>query len=96
MEGGAEAAAAGTVGDLASAAARAAPVAGEVELVASELNKWAPVPARERVLALYCQLDPSRAALVARMLDFDPHVALPRVAKRLAEAREAGSGADDE
>jgi hypothetical protein len=79
------------VADLASAARSAAPVAPEVELVASELNKWAPVPARERVLALYCQLDPARAALVARMLDFDPSVALERVAARLAAARAASS-----
>jgi hypothetical protein len=65
-------------------------VAPEVELVASELNKWAPVAARERVLALYCQLDPGRAALVARMLDFDPQVALARVQRRLDEARRQG------
>ena len=91
--GGSEGAAGGALEDaLAAAAARAAPVAPEVELVASELNKWAPVPSRERVLALYCQLDPSRAALVARMLDFAPEVALPRVARRLAEARRQQDG----
>jgi len=73
-------------GQGAAAGARSSPVAPEVELVAGELNAWAPVAARERVLALFCQVDPQRAALVARLLDFDPAVALPRVASRLDAA----------
>ncbi|GBF98405.1 hypothetical protein Rsub_10470 [Raphidocelis subcapitata] len=63
----------------------------EVGLVAGELNSWAPVAVREKILLLMAQIDEGSAELTARLLDFRPDDALPRVRAAL-DARGGGGG----
>ncbi|KAI8469449.1 MAG: hypothetical protein J3K34DRAFT_279684 [Monoraphidium minutum] len=64
----------------------------EVALVADELNSWAPVAAREKILLMVVQMDEPRAPLVARLMALRPEEAMPRIRAQLGGG---GSGGDD-
>ena len=69
-----------------------APGSPEVELVADELNSWASVAAREKLLLLMVQIDEGHADLAARLMDLNPDIALPKARAALEAQRGSGGG----
>lgn len=63
----------------------------EVALVAGELNSWASVASREKLLMLMVQIDEGHADLVARLMDLRPDEALPRIRKALDDTGGVGA-----
>lgn len=64
----------------------------EVALVAGELNSWASVAARERLLLLVLQIDEAHADLAARLMDLRPEDAIPRARAALRGGGSPGAG----